>query len=105
MLVSPTGLPSTTDAVNEPMPEPPSAAPLAEAEVSSTEVLITTQEVLFSTAVAAGVPRETIGGRLVAIMRRMLATSTDASRPAPRYYPKRYGFLEDAVMGREMDRL
>jgi hypothetical protein len=105
MLVSPTGLPGTIEAVNEPIPESPSAAPLAEAEVSSTEVLISTQEVLFSTAAAAGVPRETIGGRLVAVMRRMFATSTDASRPGPRYYPKRYGFLEDALMAREMERL
>jgi hypothetical protein len=81
MLVSPTGLPSTTDPVDEPIPEPPSA----EAEVSSTEVLISTQMVLFSTAAAAGVPRETIGGR--------------------RHYPKRYGFFEDALVAREMDRL
>jgi hypothetical protein len=84
MLVSPTGLPSTTDPVDEPIPEPPSAAPLAEAEVSSTEVLISTQTVLFSTAAAVGVPRETIGGR--------------------RHYPKRYEFLEDALAAREMDR-
>jgi len=103
MLVSPTGLPATTDRVNEPIPEPPSAPPLA--EVSSTEVLISTQEVLFSTAAAAGVPRQNIGVRLVAVMRRVFATSTDASRPRPQYEPKRYQFLEDALMAREMGRL
>jgi hypothetical protein len=101
MLVSPTELSSKTDPVIE--PQPPSAAPLA--DVSSTEVVITTQEVLFSTAAAARIPREKVGGRLVAIMRRMFATSTDAARPSPRCYPKHYGFLEDALMAREMERL
>jgi hypothetical protein len=103
MLVSPTGLPSTLDPVNEPMPQPPSAAPSV--EVSSTEVLITSQQVAFSTAAAAGIRRENIGVRLVASMRRMFATSTDASHPRPRYVPKRYEFLENALMAREMERL
>ena len=71
MLVSPTGLPGTIEAVNEPIPESPSAAPLAEAEVSSTEVLISTQEVLFSTAAAAGVPRETIGRQFLTRLKRI----------------------------------
>jgi hypothetical protein len=73
--------------------------------VSSTEVLITTQQVVFSTAAALGARRENTGGQFVAIMRRMLATSTDGSRPRREYYPRRYGFLEDALMAREMDRL
>jgi hypothetical protein len=85
------------------MPQPPSGAPSVEAP--STEVLITTQEVVFSTAAAVGVRRESIGDRLVAIMRRTFATSADASRPRPRYAPKHYGFLEGALMAREMDRL
>lgn len=103
MLDSPTGLANTTDLVDEPMSQPPSTAPSV--EVSSTEVLITTQEVVFSTAAALGTRRENIGGRLVAIMRRVFATSTDASGPRPAYYPRRYGFLENALMAREMDRL
>ncbi len=103
MLVSPTGLPSTTDPVDEPMPQRPPAAPSV--EVSSTEVLITTQQVAFGTAAAVGVRRENIGGRLVAVVRRMFATSTDASRPRPQHHPKRYAYLEDALMAREMDRL
>jgi hypothetical protein len=73
--------------------------------VSSTEVLITTQEVVFSTAAAVGVRRESIGTRLVATVRQMFATPTDAPRPRPRDYPKRYGFLENALMAREMQRL
>ena len=102
--------PSCRDAVTELSGMPavlslldPSAAPSV--EVSSTEVLITEQEVVFSTAAAVGVHRENIGRRLAAIMRRPFATATDASRPRPRYYPKRYDFLEHALMAREMDRL
>jgi hypothetical protein len=107
MFVSATGLPSTVDPVAEPMPQPHTAAPPAapSAEASSTEVLISTQEVLFSTATAVGVRRESIGDRLAAIMRRMLATSTDEARPRPQHEPRRYGFLENALMAREMDRL
>jgi hypothetical protein len=103
MLASPTGLVSTTEPVDERMPQSPPAAPSVEA--SSTEVLITTQQVLFGTAAAVRTRREHIGGRLVATMRRMFATSTDTSRPRAQYYPKRYGFLENALMAREMERL
>ena len=103
MLVLPKGLPGTADPVSQPMRQPPSASPSV--EVSSTEVLITTQQVLFSTAAAVGVPREHIGVRLVAAVRRVFLTSTDASRPRSPSYPKRYGFLEQALMAREMDRL
>ena len=103
MLVSATGLASRTDPLDEPLRQPPSAAPSV--EVSSTDVLISTQQVAFSTAAAEGIRREKIGGRFVAMMRRMFATSTDASRPRRQHYPKREGFIEDARMAREMDRL
>jgi hypothetical protein len=99
MSVSPTGFTSTTDPVDEPKRQAPSA------EASSTEVLITTQQVLFSTAAAVGVHRDNVGARIVAVMRRMFAASTDASHPRRRYYPTRYSFYEDALMAREMDRL
>ena len=98
MVVPATGLPSTVDPVVAPKPQPPSTA-------SSTQVLISTQEVLFSTAAAVGVRRASIGDRFAAIMRRMFATSTDAARPRPTYEPRRYGFLENALKAREMDRL
>jgi hypothetical protein len=103
MLVSSTGPANTTDPVDEGTPQPPPAAPSV--EVSSTDVLISTQQVAFSTAAAEGIRREKIGGRLVAMMRRMFATSKDASHPRPRYVPRRYGYLEDALMAREMERL
>jgi hypothetical protein len=103
MLLSATGLPTTTDPVDEFTPQPPSAAPSV--EVSSTEVLITTQQVAFSTAAAVGVRRESIGARLATSMRRAFATSADTSRPRPQSYPKRYSYLENALMAREMERL
>jgi hypothetical protein len=103
MLLSATGLPNTTDSVDESTPQPPSAAPSVEA--SSAGVLITTQQVAFSTAAASGVRSESIGARLVASMRRVFATSADASGPRPQHYPKRYSYLEKALMAREMERL
>jgi hypothetical protein len=97
MLVSPTGL-------DEPITRQRSAAPPV--EVSPAEVLISTQQVVFSTATALGVGRRrSIGGRLVAIARRILTTQTDASVPERRHYPKHYGFLENSLMAREMERL
>jgi hypothetical protein len=41
----------------------------------------------------------------LAAMRRSLAPSTHEARPARRDYPKRYAFLEDSCMAREMGRL
>jgi hypothetical protein len=97
MLVSPTGL-------DQPISQQPSAAPSV--EVTSAEVLISTQQVVFGTAIALGAGRrKSIAGRLVAIARRILTTPTDASVPQRRHYPKHYGFLENALMAREMERL
>jgi hypothetical protein len=105
MLDSPAGLPTPPDLVHQPTPSI-SAAPSAAA--SSNPVLISAQDVVFSTAAAVGWHRENIGARLVAITRRMFATSTsddeNAARPRPR--PKRdRAYLENARMQREMDRL
>ncbi|OBK44299.1 hypothetical protein A5655_14455 [Mycobacterium sp. 1081908.1] len=80
MLVSPAGLDSTTDPADERISQPPAV------EVSPAEVLISTQQVVFSTAAALGARRDSAG-------------------PPRRHYPKRYGFLENALMAREMERL
>lgn len=97
MLVSPTGL-------DEPISRQTSAAPSVEA--TSAEVLISTQQVAFGTAIALGIRRrKSFGGRLVAIARRAFTASADAPVPQRRHYPKRYGFLENALMAREMERL
>jgi hypothetical protein len=103
MSYTPTARASTADAVDEPIPKPPSAEPSV--GVLSTEVLITEQEIVFGTAAAVPMRLENISRRFAAMMRRMFAISHHASRPRPRYYPKRYEFLERALMAREMDRL
>jgi hypothetical protein len=79
---------------------------LDRAELRST-TLITEQEVMFSTAVALSpsTRQRTRGARFVAAMRRMFAASSEAPRRERRHHPRRYSFLEDALMGREMDRL
>ncbi|MDT5349070.1 MAG: hypothetical protein QOH91_2357 [Mycobacterium sp.] len=98
MSVSPAVLAGTTDRVDEHVSQPASTA-------ATTEVLITTQQVLFSTAAARGVRRDHTGSRFGGMVRRLFATSTDESRPRPHHQPRRYGFLENALMSREMDRL
>jgi hypothetical protein len=99
MLGSPMGLANTTDPAAEPISQPPAV------DAPATEVLIPVEQVVFSTAAAIGVRRESIGGRLVAIMRRVFATSTDPSGPRSGYEPRRYAYLDDARMARAMDRL
>jgi hypothetical protein len=68
-------------------------------------VLISTQQVLLGTAAAVGARPRKSGGRLAAAMQRLFATSLDSSHPRPRYYPREYGFIENARMAREMGRL
>jgi hypothetical protein len=103
MSVSPAGLTNTPGPLDEPVTQPASAAPSV--GTSSSEVLITTQQVLFGTAAARGVRRDSTGRRFGDSLRRFFRTSLDDSRPQPRYEPKRYAFLEDALMAREMSRL
>jgi hypothetical protein len=98
MFTSAPALPGTWKPVHEPLPQPTSTAP-------STQVLISTQQVRFSTAAAVGVRRQSIGERIVAGIRQIFAASAEESRPRPQYEPRRYGFLENALMAREMGRL
>jgi hypothetical protein len=74
-------------------------------------VLISEHEVALATAIALR-PRPTTRRRwfgathvLLAVMRRSLVPSTQEGRPVRRDYPKRYTFLENACLAREMDRL
>ena len=73
--------PDTTEPVDDSAPQPLPAAH-SPADARPTEVLITTQQVLFSTAAAAGVRRENTGGGLFGIVRRIFATSTKDTTPA-----------------------
>jgi hypothetical protein len=88
----------------------PHAEPTLEA-VSQAPILITEQEVAFSTAVVAPPRPTTTRWRteatsvVAAAMQRVFATSAFDDRPPHRHYPKRYAFLEGACLGREMDRL
>lgn len=79
--------------------------------VSPAPILISEQEVVLGTAAALRA-RPTALRRwlepinvLRATMQRSLARSTQEARPVRRDYPKRYTFLENACMAREMDRL
>jgi hypothetical protein len=89
------------DATEHPATPSPSAVPSAEA--SSTEVLISEQQVMFSTAAAAA-PRRKI--RLAAILGRVFVTSTaESSSRRQQSPPRRISYIERARMAREMERL
>ena len=91
---------TTSDTVDEQLPQAPAAAPSI--EKPSTDALITEQEVVFST-VAAGAPqRQGADHRLLARLWRVLEGWTNASHRRP-YSPPYY--LERARMSREIDRL
>lgn len=71
-----------------------------------TPTLITEQQVRFSTAAALSAPtRRTRNAGFVAAMRRLFAVSPESTRPERRHHARRYTFLENALMAREMDRL
>jgi hypothetical protein len=91
MFNSPAAPTSTVDAQDQPTPQPQSAAPSVAA--GSTAGLITEQEVLFGTAAAVRSPQ------------RDVSRAERPSRPRRGDAPRRYGFLEHALMAREMGRL
>ena len=76
---------------------------------TETQPLITEQQVLFSTAATVALPTvktrwwsrtiHAVSGALHAMF------AAHEKPPARRHYPKRYGYLENALMSREMDRL
>jgi hypothetical protein len=79
--------------------------------VSAAPVVISEQEVALGTAAALRARpktrRRSFGAFNVlrGAMQRPLAPSTQETRSVRREYPKRYTFLENACMAREMDRL
>ena len=91
---------------------PPVTSQPVTSVTNSTEaqVLVTEQQVLFSTAAAVALPPakirrfgDTIHQAVSAAVRAIFAAPEKP--PARRHYPKRLGFLESALMSREMDRL
>lgn len=79
--------------------------------VSPAPVLITEQEIALGTAAALRARltsrRRWVGAThaLLEAVHRALGPSTQDGRQTRRDYPKRYAFLENACLAREMDRL
>jgi hypothetical protein len=81
--------------------------PVVEPAVAEAPVLITEEEVLFSSAAAVTVPSNTTAGQRSEQLRprRLFTRSTaDESAAKHRHYPQHYVFLEQALMAREMER-
>jgi hypothetical protein len=82
----------------------------APAVVAPAPTLITEKQVLFSTAAAVAVRPTTIRrwpnamAAVRSVVGGMWTTSTADSREPHPHYPKRYEFLEQACMSREMSR-
>ena len=79
-----------------------------ESAVADAPILITEQEMLFSSAAAVSISSKKTAGQWIALLRprRLFTRSTADERAAKhRHYPHHYVFLEQALMGREMDRL
>jgi hypothetical protein len=78
-------------------------------EATQPLVVITEQQLAFSTAAAVSLPITKPKHRLIAKVRAMFAHAADEPMPdhvAPRYYPpRRDEFVESAAMAREMRRL
>jgi hypothetical protein len=91
---------TTSDAVDGSLPEAPVAAPSI--EVSTPEVLITEDEVVFSTTAAMAPQRQWAGRRLLAGLWRALAGWRNPSHRHPSCPPY---YLERARLSREIDRL
>lgn len=101
ILNAPPVVPIAGDATGHPTTPTPSAA--SSAETSSTEVLITEQQVMFGTAAVLAPRRE---NRFMAVLGRLFATSTAESRSRRQQGPqRRMYYIERARMAREMERL
>jgi hypothetical protein len=97
MSQSPTTSAATPEVIDDAEP------PLVQDESSDAPVLITAQEVVFSTAAAGSSRPASISRRVIEAIRGVGVASQP--RPAPRHYPPRNSFLEHSRMAREMDRL
>jgi hypothetical protein len=81
---------------------------VVEFAVAEAPILITEQEVLLSTAAAVTAPRKKTAEQWIALLRPrrpFMHSRADDRSAKHRHYPRHYAFLEQALMGREMDRL
>ena len=97
MSQSPTTSAATPDAIQD--AEPTSVKD----GTSHAPVVITEQEVVFSTAAATSPRPASISRRVIDAIRGVGGTMNRL--PARRHYPPRFSCFEDARMAREMDRL
>ena len=100
-----TDLTTTVRPTFEPTAE---SSPVAVVPATGGTTLITEQQVLFSTAAAVALPRVKTSRWAMAIKSvssAMSALFTDSRPPAQRYQARRYVYLENALMSREMHRL
>jgi hypothetical protein len=81
--------------------------PVVETAAAEAPILITEQQVLFSSAAAVSISSKKTAGQWIALLRprRLFTRSTADERAAKhRHYPQHYVFLEQALMAREMER-
>jgi hypothetical protein len=100
-----TDLTTTVRPTFEPTAAP---SPVSVVPAAGGTTLITEQQVLFSTAAAAALPHVQPSRWAMAIKSVsgvMSALFTESRPPAQRYQARRYVYLENALMSREMDRL
>ena len=97
-----------TTTVRPPFGPTAEPSPVSVAPSTGGTTLITEQQVLFSTAAAVALPRAKPSRWAMAIKSVssvMSALFTDSRPPAQHYQARRYAYLENALMSREMDRL
>jgi hypothetical protein len=85
----------------------PGVQSVVETAAAEAPILITEQEVLFSSAAAVSISSKKTAGQRIALLRpRRLFTRSMADERAAkhRHYPQHYVFLEQALMAREMER-
>jgi hypothetical protein len=75
------------------------------ATATEAAVVITEQEVAFSTAAAITVAPPKSTPWWIAALRGLFALTTDPYRRGRQHQPRRYAFLEASCMARAMDRL
>jgi hypothetical protein len=88
-----------------PTSEPAAPTPTP-AAVAQQPTLITEQQVMFNTAAAVAIPAKThrwtdVFGSFATAVRR----AAGPPEPVRHHHSGRYGFIENALMSREMDRL
>jgi hypothetical protein len=94
----------TTISAPHRLPDAAAVEPVTD-EVTQTPVLITEQQVVFSTTAAVRIRPATTHRGLRAVLRGIFVTRANAEKPRRHNPPRRNSYLEHAAMEREMHRL